>query len=202
MRNVKEKKERALGTKLFLKAERCNSPKCATIRKPGRPGAHGEKRKKAPSEYGVQLAEKQKLQIIYGLSGKQITNLFKNQSEKNTILRNLEKRLDRTVFLLGLAKSPRIARQLISHGHILVNQKKVTIPSYQVKVGDTIAIREESQKNKIFEDLENQIKQTHPPKWLKTKNIHTGEVIQEPEIERERALPFDINLVGEFYARR
>ncbi|MDP3725072.1 MAG: 30S ribosomal protein S4 [Nanoarchaeota archaeon] len=203
MRNIKEKRERALGTKLFLKADRCNSAKCATIRRPTKPGMHGERRRRgAPSEYALQLTEKQKLQIIYGLSNTQTTNLFKKEEDKRVILRNLEKRLDRTVFLLGIAKSSRIARQLVSHGHILVNNKKVTISSYVLKVGDTIAVREESRKRKNFEELENQVKQAAPPMWLKTKDKYTGEIVKEPDIDLAGALPFDINLVGEFYARR
>lgn len=202
MRNIKEKKERALGTKLFLKADRCNSPKCATIRKATKPGVHGDKRKGTPSEYGIQLAEKQKLQIIYGMSGRQMLNLFKKEEDKGAILRALEKRLDRTAVLLGFAKSARIARQLVSHGHIVVNGKKVTVPSYKVKVGDMVAVREESRKQKIFEDLENRLKQYTPPGWLKTKDIYTGEMIKEPEVDAGGTHSFDINLVGEFYARR
>ncbi len=202
MKNIKEKKERALGTKLFLKADRCNSPKCATIRRSTKPGMHGDKRKGAPSEYGVQLAEKQKLQIIYGLSGRQMTNLFKESDDKGAILRSLEKRLDRVVFLFGFAKSPRIARQMVSHGHVAVNGKKVTVPSYGVKVGDVVAIREESRKQKIFEDLENRMKQYAPPSWLTTTSVFSGEVAREPEIEAGGVHSFDIHLVGEFYARR
>ena len=198
MKRIKEKKERALGTKLFIKAERCNSPKCATVRRPHRPGDHGQKYH-STSEYGTQLHEKEKLQIIYGLTNKQTANLFKTR-EKEEVLSRLEKRLDRVAFLFGFAKSPRIARQLVSHGHILVNKRKVTIPSYEVKVGNTIEIREESRKNKTFEDLETQQKNYNPPSWLKNKDIYSGEMVAEPKMEGTH-LPFDINLVGEFYAR-
>ncbi|MAF79479.1 30S ribosomal protein S4 [bacterium] len=201
MKKITEKKERALGTKLFIKADRCNSPKCAMIRHPQRPGAHGAKHHSV-SEYGTQLQEKQKLQIIYGLTNKQTSNLFKHKKTKEAIVAKLEKRLDRTVFLLGIAKSPRIARQLVSHGHILVNKRKVTIPSREIKVGDTIEIREESRKNKTFEDLENQLKQSAPPAWLKNdKDIFKGEMTAEPQIDLKSS-PFDIDLVGEFYARQ
>ena len=163
---------------------------------------HSAKRQKAPSEYGTQLMEKQKLQIIYGLSNKQATNLFKSHEDKEAIFRALERRLDRVVFLLGLAKSSRIARQRISHGHILVNGKKVTIPSYTLKVGDVVAVREKSRKNKIFEELENHLKHTRLPAWLETKDTFSGGVGREPERDAGGALPFDMNLVGEFYARR
>ncbi|MCP6720345.1 MAG: 30S ribosomal protein S4 [Patescibacteria group bacterium] len=199
MRSIKEKKERALGTKLFLKAERCNSPKCVMIRRPYRPGVHGQKRRRAPSEYGKQLQEKQKIQIIYGLTNKQMKTLFKQPREKLLLI--LEQRLDRVVFLLGLAPSSRVARQLVSHGHIIVNNRKVTISSYHVKVGDVIAIRPESRSKKIFEDIELRLKKYEPPTWLKLdKKELRGECIENPKAE-DINLPFNINLVGQFYSR-
>ncbi|MCL4404356.1 30S ribosomal protein S4 [Patescibacteria group bacterium] len=199
MKSIKEKKERALGVKLFIKADRCNSPKCVTVRRPYRPGVHGQARRRQPSEYGRELKEKQKLQIIYGLTNRQMMNLFGAKSPDD-ILKHLEKRLDRVVFLLGLAKSTRIARQLVSHGHILVNGRKVTIPSYYVKVGEKIEIRPESRGSKLFEDIQVRLKQYTPPAWLKldAQNLK-GECVEEPVVEG--SLPFDINLVGEFYAR-
>jgi len=200
MRPVKEKKERALGTKLFLKAERCNSPKCVMIRKPYRPGMHGQKRRRrAISEYGKQLQEKQKIQITYGLTNRQMRNLFRQPREK--LLRMLEQRLDRVVFLLGFAPSSRVARQFVSHGHILVNDRKVTIPSYHVKIGDVIAVRPESRSKKIFEDIEVRLKQHEPLSWLKlNKNELKGECVENPRSE-DSALSFDINVVGQFYSR-
>ncbi len=199
MKSIKEKKERALGVKLFIKADRCNSPKCVTVRRPYRPGVHGQDRRRQPSEYGRELREKQKLQIIYGLNNRQMTNLFGTRSPEE-ILKRLEKRLDRVVFLLGLAKSPRIARQLVSHGHIVVGGRKVTIPSYYVKVGDKIEIRAESRGSKMFEDIQMRLKSYTPPAWLKLDAVNLrGECVEEPVVEG--SLPFDINLVGEFYAR-
>lgn len=201
MKKIKEKKERALGAKLFLKADRCNSPKCATIRRPERPGMHGQKRHSL-TEYGTQLREKQKFQITYGLSNRQTSNLFKTHEEKEQILTILEKRLDRVIFLLGLAKSPRIARQLVSHGHIAVNGRKVTVPSYVVKVGDTIEIKKGSEGKKIFDELETHLKQYDPPAWLKLDTAaRKGEVSAEPKVDQSN-LPFDINLIGEYFARR
>ncbi len=199
MKSIKEKKERALGVKLFIKADRCNSPKCVTVRRPYRPGVHGQARRRQPSEYGRELHEKQKLQLIYGLNNRQMMNLFGAKSP-DEILKHLEKRLDRVVFLLGFAKSPRIARQLVSHGHILVGGRKVTIPSYYVKVGEKIEIRPESRGSKMFEDIQARLKQYAPPAWLKldAPNLK-GECVEEPVIMG--SLPFDINLVGEFYAR-
>jgi|SRR3989344_3064611 len=198
MQKIKEKRERALGAKLFLKAERCSSPKCVMIRRPYRPGVHGQKRHSV-SDYGKQLREKQKIQIIYGLNNKQLSNLFSKAKEK--ILLILEKRLDRTVYLLGFARSPRIGRQLIAHGHILVNGRKVTIPSYIVKIGDSIMIRPESKSSKLFEDISIRLKQYEPPAWLKLdKDALKGECVSEPQFD-DATLPFDINLVGQYYSR-
>jgi len=195
---VKEKKERSLGTKLFLKAERCNSPKCVTVRRPYRPGVHSKKRK-ISSEYGRQLMEKQKIQIIYGLNNRQLGKLFSFSKEK--ALSILERRLDRAVFYVGLAGSPRIARQLINHGHILVQGRRVTIPSYRVRIGDVISIRPGSRPLKIFEDILIRKKQFEPPAWLKVfPEELKGECIGEPDLDGAK-LSFDINLVGEFYSR-
>ena len=195
---VKEKKERTLGTKLFIKAERCNSPKCVMVRKPYRPGVHGQKRHSV-SDYGRQLQEKQKIGVIYGLNNRQLQNLFREAGEKVLVI--LERRLDRVVFYLGLARSPRVARQLVGHGHILVNGRKVTISSYQVRVGDVVSIRAESKNQKIFEDMLAKSKQYNPPVWLKlNREDFSGECLSMPKFE-EVNLPFDIDLVGQFYSR-
>jgi small subunit ribosomal protein S4 len=195
-----EKKERALGVKLFLKAERCNSPKCVTVRHPYRPGVHGQKRHTV-SEYGKQWREKQKIQIVYGLTNRQMQNLFKKMRDPNKIIKVLESRLDRVVHLLGLAASPRIARQLISHGHTTVNGRKMTVPSYYVRIGDAIGIRSKSRQLEIFEDLPVRLKQYEPPSWLKLdKEKFEGQCVAEPGGERF-IFPFDINLVVQFYSR-
>lgn len=201
MQSIKEKKERALGVKLFIKAERCNSPKCVMVRRPYKPGVHGQsRRRRQQSDYGRQLREKQKLQFIYGLNNRQMMNLFKASSPEE-ILRRLEKRLDRVVFLLGIAKSPRVGRQMVSHGHILVNGRKVTIPSYDVRIGDKIEVRPESRGSKVFEDAQTRFKQYTPPAWLKLNAAALqGECVADPGLETG-SLPFDINLVGQFYAR-
>lgn len=196
---IKEKKERALGTKLFLKAERCNSQKCVMIRRPYRPGDHGQKRRNI-SDYGKQLQEKQKMQIIYGLSNRQLYNFFKTIEDKDKILETLEHRLDRVVFLLGFAESARIARQLVSHGHILVGGRKVTVSSFHVKVGMVVSVRPESRKKKVFEGLADRLKKHTPPEWLSLKPEEFSGTCEKQYPGGEH-LPFDINLVGEFYAR-
>ena len=149
-----EKRERALGVKLFLKATRCVSPKCAMIRRPYKPGIHGNKkgRKKMASEYGRQLQEKQKVQFSYGLNNRQMRKLFRGKKETEKIMKFLEKRLDNIVFRLGFADSRSIGRQFISHGHFLVDGKKVSIPSYRVEIGEKISLNPNSRKLKIFDN--------------------------------------------------
>lgn len=199
MKKVTEKKERYLGVKLFLKPERCNSPKCVMIRRPYRPGVHGAKRRGPVSDYGRQLREKQKIQIVYGLNNRQMRNLFKEPMEK--ILLTLSTRLDRVVYVSGFASSPRVARQFISHGHILVNGRKVTIPSYHVRVGDVLGIRPESRKTRIFEGLAEKLKTFQPPAWLEIdKEKLESKCVSNPKAE-EINLGADANLVGQFYSR-
>lgn len=199
----KEKKERALGVKLFLKGERCNSLKCAMIRKPYRPGQHS-KRRRALSDFGRQLKEKQKIQISFGLRDRQMRMIFKNIAVKKgwsgqEILNNLEKRLDNVIFRLGFALSRITARQLVGHGHFLVNGKKVTIPSYLVKAGDKISIREGSRSLKIFGDLPLKLKKYEAPEWLRVdKEKIIGEIIKKPEAGETL---FDPNIVMEYYSR-
>lgn len=201
MQKVKEKRERALGVKLFLKADRCNSPKCVMVRRPYRPGMHGQKRSRPLTDYGKQLHEKQKIQLYYGLNNKQMIGLFKRSKNPREVVATLEHRLDHVVLLLNFAKSTRIARQLVSHGHILVNDRKVTIPSYRVQVGDVIQIRPESRQSKIFEDIPGRLKSYEAPDWLKLdKENLKGECVKEVDPQLV-ALPLDINLVGQFYSR-
>ncbi len=200
MKSVKEKKERSLGVRLFIKADRCGSPKCAMVRHPYRPGMHGERGRRTVSDYGRQLQEKQKMQLLYGFNNRQMRNLFKAHAQEEIFLR-LEMRLDHVVFLLGFAKSPRIARQLVSHGHVHVNGRKVTIPSFHVKIGDEIRIRPESRDSKVFEDIHARLKQHAAPAWLELLPERLeGKCVSNPSPEDLR-LPFDINLVAQFFAR-
>lgn len=201
MKKIKEKRERALGARLFIKAERSASPKAAIVRRPYRPGQHGQKRHSI-SEFGKQLNEKQKMQIIYGLTNRQLSILFNKYNDKKRVLATLEHRLDHVVLLLGIAGSTRVARQMVSHGHITVNERKVTIPSFNVKVKDVIAVRKESRKSKLFEDLSSRLKKQKTPSWLSIISSEEckGQCIKSIDAE-EMQIPFDINLVGEFYSR-
>ncbi|MEK7624682.1 MAG: 30S ribosomal protein S4 [Patescibacteria group bacterium] len=197
-----EKKERALGVKLLLKASRCASPKCAMIRRPFKPGIHGNKkggRRKESSEFGKQLQEKQKVQFSYGLNNNQMRRLFRSKNQTEAILELLEKRLDNVIFRLGLADSRVIARQLINHGHFFVNDRKMAVPSYLVRIGDKISLNANSRKLKIFENLESKLKKNETLNWLKLdKEKLIGELIDKPQ---EINLPFDLNLVAEYYSR-
>lgn len=172
------------------------------IRRPYKPGVHGNKkggRRKEPSEYGRQLQEKQRVQISYGLNNNQMRRLFRGKNKTEEILELLEKRLDNVIFRLGLADSRISARQLINHGHFLVNGKKVTTPSYLVRIGDKASLNANSRKLKVFDSLELKLKKNEPLKWLKLdKEKLIGELVDKPQ---EINLPFDLNLVAEYYSR-
>ena len=201
---AKEKKERALGTKLGLKPYRSLSPKAAMTRRPYRPGVHGAKRTRAGSEFKTQLMEKQKVKLTYGLNETQLkrvfTNALANKKEPilQSILNQIEFRLDNVVYRLGFAPSRIMGRQLVSHGHFTVNGRKVTIPSYRVRVGDVIGIREVRKNMPLFKDLKNTLK-GKKESWLKINEQElTGTVTGLPE---QVDLPFNLNLVIDYYAR-
>lgn len=205
MFNTKEKKERALGTKLFLKAERCNSPKCAHTRRPQRPGLHGAARRRAISEFGQQLQEKQKFKYTYGIREAQMKRVFQ-AAAKNPgvtgpmIVSLLERRLDNVVYRLGLTPSRSVARNLVGHGHFTVNGRKVTIPSYRVKPNDAIAIRSQSKDYPVFKNLPTSLKQYEPPSWLHMdKDKLEGKVISLP---KDFEIPFDVSKVIDYYSKQ
>lgn len=204
MFNTREKKERSLGTKLFLKPERCNSPKCVTIRRPLRPGLHGKARRRPPSEFAQQLREKQKIKFSYGIRERQLEQVF-SKAEKNTgmtgemIINYLERRLDNVVFRLGLAPSRSVARQLVGHGHIWLNSRRVTIPSLVVRAGDAVAIRPQSRDYQVFRDLASRLKNYEPPIWLQLdKEKLEGKVVSLP---KDFEILFDVNLVVDYYSK-
>ena len=204
MFNTKEKKERSLGVKLFLKPHRCSSPKCVTVRRPTKPGLHGKMRRRALSEYGQQLAEKQKIKFAYGIREAQMRKVFESAAKHKgitgeMIINFLERRLDNVVYRLGLALSRSVGRQLVGHGHILVNGRKVTIPSYMVKANDDIAIRPQSKDHPVFKDLAERLKQYEPPIWLFIdKSQLEGKVISLP---KDFEIPFDVTLVVDYYSK-
>ena len=158
------------GTKLFLKGDRCYSPKCSVGLRPTPPGEHGQARQKKQSEYGMQLREKQKARRVYGVLEAQFHRYFEKAEAKRGItgenlLITLERRLDNVVYRLGFGTSRPHARQLVRHGHILVNGKKVNIPSYQVDVNDIISVREKSAEAERFKALREGTGRVIP-KWI------------------------------------
>ena len=157
------------GAKLFLKGDRCYSGKCAFERRPTPPGAHGAGRKKV-SEYGLQLREKQKTKRIYGVQEGQFRKYYEMADRMKGItgenmLSLLERRLDNVIFRMGIGASRSQARQLVNHAHFSVNGKTVNIPSYIVKAGDVIAVKENRKKDKYFEQIKT-MKVGNMPKWL------------------------------------
>ena len=171
------------GTKLFLKGERCTSKKCAIEKRVGAPGMHPTTRKK-PSEYAIQLREKQKVKRAYGLLEKQFHGYYEEATRQKgktgeVMLSLLERRLDNVCYRLGLGASRAQARQIVNHTHITVNGKKVNIPSYQVKVGDVIAVKEKSAKSELFAGIKEA--RVIVPKWLEFDAAKlTGKVIALP----------------------
>ena len=165
----------------------------------------GSKRPKALSEYGTQLIEKQKIRFSYGLSEKQLSNYVKKATHikgagtAEKFYEQLESRLDNVVYRMGLSNSRRASRQMVSHGHFIVNNHKVTIPSYEVKVGDVIKVREGSKGKKIFDNIVERLKDYNAPSWLAFDGSKMeGKIAAKPK-NVETFL--DLNAVLEFYSR-
>ena len=157
------------GAKLFLKGDKCYNGKCPFEKRPVAPGVHGASRKKV-SEYGQQLREKQKVKRIYGVQEGQFRAYYEKADRMKGItgenmLSLLERRLDNVIYRLGIGVSRAQARQLVNHGHFLVNGKKVNVPSFIVKAGDVITVKESKASNKYFEEVKN-AKAGNLPKWL------------------------------------
>ena len=191
------------GQKLFLKGERCYSTKCAMEKRNYAPGQHGQSRKKL-SEYGTQLREKQKAKRFYGLQETQFRNLFEKAAKKKGItgenmLILLETRLDNVVFRLGLGSSRKEARQLINHGHFLVNGKKVDIPSFECKIGDVIKVKEKSSNSPKFKEIKDMA--ITVPSWM-TVDVEKleGKVVTMPT-RSEIDTPIAEHLIVELYSK-
>jgi len=193
------------GVKLFLKGDRCASPKCSVERRNYPPGAHarvtgGQFRQSRLTEYGRRLREKQKARRVYGLTERQFRNYFEKASAMvgvtgQRLLQLLEMRLDNVAYRLGYALTRPQARQLVRHGHIRVNNRKVSIPSYQVKVGSVIEIKEEA-LNKLREKLG----QYKPPAWLELAENLSGRVLNVPSKDDTERL-IEESLIVEYYSR-
>lgn len=210
MINSKCKICRRAGTKLFLKGERCLSPKCAIIKKPYSPGMKKKRRRRVSvSEYGKELREKQKLKNWYNLQETQFKKYVKEILKRRgkvedagaLLIKKLELRLDNVVFRLGFASSRTQARQFVSHGHFLVNDRAVKVPSRELKKGDRVSIKPTSSKKAIFQTISMSLKKHQPPSWLElNREKLEGKVLAIPTFE-EAAFPAEISSIFEFYSR-
>lgn len=196
---------RAENLKLFLKGDRCYSDKCAIDRRPYAPGQHGKSRREF-SEYGNQLREKQKVKRIYGVLERQFRNYFKKAERKKGItgenlLILLERRLDNAVYRLGFANSRNEARQLVRHSHFLVNGKRVNIPSYPIKPGDAIQLRDKSRNiSGISEALES-VARRGIPQWLELDKANLRGTIKNLPSREDVTMPIEEQLIVELYSK-
>jgi len=208
---AKEKKSKCArcrreGEKLFLKGDRCDTAKCAFTRRSYPPGVHGPKGKVRLTGYGTQLREKQKARRIYNILEKQFKNYFIKASKKkgdtsDFLLQLLEMQLDNVVYRLGFARSRQQARQVVGHGLILVNNKKVNIPSFQVKAGQTISVKPSMLEKPLFQNLPQILKKHETPNWLAMDIVKLeGKVLGTPKKEEVKT-QFDPKLIVEFYSR-
>ena len=192
--------------KLFLKGERCYTDKCGYERRSYPPGQHGQSRRTKISEYGVQLREKQKVRRMYGLQETQFRNTFERALKQTgrtgeTLVKLLERRLDNVVYRLGLAPSRKAARQLVNHGHFMVNNRSVDIPSYLLKAGDSIQVREKSKKLEVLHASMKRMKDTAMLPWLSLdKAAMTGVFLNVPE-RADIPLNADEQLIVELYSK-
>lgn len=199
------------GLKLYLKGERCLGPKCPIVqRQPARnfpPGQHGQKRTRRPSEYGLQLREKQKIRKMYGVMERQFRRHFDEAARRGgvtgeNLLQILEMRLDNVVYRLGFADSRKQARQIVRHGHFTVDGRKTNIPSFIVQPEDVIAVRAQSRDREYFKVVAETWGSKQIPDWL-TRDLTTlsGRVISAPTPDQIERPPLNEQLVVEFYSR-
>ncbi|HEY6057874.1 MAG TPA: 30S ribosomal protein S4 [Candidatus Limnocylindrales bacterium] len=193
------------GAKLFFKGTRCYTKKCAFERRPSPPGQHGVRRRKV-GEYGLQLREKQKVRRVYGVLERQFRNYFL-EAETHTgvtgefLLRTLELRLDNVIFRMGFAASRPQARQLVGHGHFAVNGHPTNVPSYRLKPGDRLEVRERRAAREPFKIARETLRSHQTPEWLSVDAAKlAGTVLDLP---RRDQMPLDLNeqLVVEYYSR-
>jgi len=195
------------GMKLFLKGERCHTEKCAIEKRNFAPGQHGKDKKSKVVGYGVQLREKQKARRYYQVLEGQFRNLYEKAVKQKGItgelmLAALEKRLDNVMFRMGLATSRAQGRQLVRHGHITVNGKKVNIPSYTVKPGDSVEIRESSKNNTSILAARDATAHTPSPAWLEVdRDALKARILQQPKREELVQIQLNEQLIVELYSK-
>ena len=200
-----EKIERRFGVSLNLKGERRLAGKSALDKRPYAPGQHGQRRGKA-SEYGLQLNEKQKAKFMYGVSEKQFRALFVEAKRRDgntgtNLVTLIEQRLDNVVYRMGFASTRRFARQLVTHGHILVDGKKLDIPSYRVKVGQKIEVKESSKTNTQVVRAMELTAQTGLAPWIDTDNEKVFGIFTRLPERDEVVIPVEERLIVELYSK-
>jgi small subunit ribosomal protein S4 len=193
------------GAKLYLKGTRCYTKKCSFERRPSPPGQHGVRRRKV-GEYGLQLREKQKVRRVYGVLERQFRNYFRVATTHSGVtgeylLRSLELRLDNVVFRMGFASSRPQARQLVGHGHFAVNGVPTNIPSYQLRPGDKIEVRESRRAREPFKTAKETLRAHNAPEWVSIDAANLAGTVAD--VPRRDQMPLDLNeqLVVEYYSR-
>ena len=194
------------GMKLFLKGERCYTEKCAIEKRNVPPGQHGRSRRAKVAGYGIQLREKQKVKRTYGVLENQFRRYFEAADRQKGItgqllLQSLERRLDNVIYRVGFATSRAQARQLVRHGHFLVNGKKVDIPSYAVRQGDTIAVRQGSVENASIKHAMEEVKGRGIPEWLTLEVSGQSARISSLPTREQINLPVQEQLIVELYSK-
>lgn len=198
---------RRAGEKLFLKGERCFSPKCAIVRRPTPPGVHGASKQRSLSEYGRQLAMKQKIKRVYGVMERQFRKHFEEVKKRkgivgNELLGRLERRLDNVVYRLGFAPSRALARQLVSHKCFSVNGKRMDIPSFELNIGDVIAVKPGKKEKAYFKNLSETIRnQKGLPGWLSLDAEKLEGTIVSLPARNDVEVNVDPQLVVEYYSK-
>lgn len=193
-------------TKLFLKGDRCLSEKCAFTKRDYPPGQHGKKRNPKVSDYGLQLREKQKVRRMYGIREQQFRNYFSKAEQQKGItgmnlLRLLETRLDNVVYRLGLAPSRRAARVLVNQRHFTLNQRTVNIPSYSVRIGDVVQVRDKSRKLSMIHDSLKKMSENRLVPWLELDKVNLRGTVKADVKREDIASPIQENLIVELYSK-
>lgn len=197
---------RRAGEKLFLKGDKCFTPKCPMVRRPYPPGQHGNGRPPRLSGYAVELIEKQKARHIYGLQEEQFRVTFDRALRRigdtgNNLLELLERRMDNVVYRLGFARSRSLARQLVTHRHFLVNGKPVTIPSFQVSANDSVELKPTRKGRAYFQLVSKELASVQPPAWLElNRETLTGRVVELPNRSNTQQ-SLNLQLIVEYYSR-
>ena len=192
--------------KLFLKGDRCYGDKCAFERRPYAPGQHGQRRGGKYSDYRLQLREKQKVKRIYGILEKQFRKYYYHAEQRKGItgtnlLILLECRLDNVVYRMGFASSRKQARQAVRHNHFLVNNKQVNIPSYQVKIGDLVQVKEASRKVGTISEAMETVVRRGIPDWMEVDKVEFGGILKAITNREDITMPIQEQLIIELYSK-